>query len=466
MGGGQGNGKVFTDDYPWFTPRELERSPSVRHGMPAAEERRRRHEAARQIRQLGQALKMNVVTIGTASVYFHVFYARRPLQTEAPAAHGAVGGKVDGVLATVAACVVLAGKVEEDRRSADHVVTEFFKVVAREIPSDEGRSAARAAMLARELQVLETIEYSFDLRHPYKELNAMCRDAYGSETGRVLDPAGNAAKTVGKVREVAQLFLNDTFSTNLCLVFSPRAVAAAGFWLAHRYLAVPQPLVATAAGGAEFVPWNEHWRVGMDAIRRISVETAMSAGDEKMRGNMMKLASEEEDPVPPARYTLPAGAWRHNPLAPLARPPPETRAPPTSAAGRKRTAEDGGAAQASGGKRRRPGPDEAAATEARAAAAQTPAKVHPCPRCGKMLDKAQYDVHKVACKERYGHCIPCGPYLKGEEAKHADCKDRCKICGRRMLATALPGHSARCKIRSSKKGKDRKSDGEGAQKSK
>lgn len=70
-----------------FTPAELAHSPSILDGLPVAEERCRRAKGVNFILQAGILLKLPMVTIGTASVFFHRFYMRRSMVTEREGIH-------------------------------------------------------------------------------------------------------------------------------------------------------------------------------------------------------------------------------------------------------------------------------------------------------------------------------------------------------------------------------------------
>ena len=76
------------DSSQWlFTEAELAHTPSVLDGLPMLEERCRRAKGVNFILQAGMILKLPMITIGTASVFFHRLYMRKSMIEERGGIH-------------------------------------------------------------------------------------------------------------------------------------------------------------------------------------------------------------------------------------------------------------------------------------------------------------------------------------------------------------------------------------------
>ena len=205
-----------------FGRAALENSPSARDGVSAEQERQYRRKTCQFVDKCAMRFKpqMPKLTIATAQVFFHRFFARQSFR-----AHDRM------VIAT--ACLHLAGKVEETPRKLS-VVAQVMHVTLNKGADPLARDSKafvelKESILIAERVLLHTIAFDLDVEHPYKDLVPLVQQM------RIKDKERSKA-----VLQTAWNFVNDSLSTNLCLQHQPRVVACATVYLAGKYLRIPE----------------------------------------------------------------------------------------------------------------------------------------------------------------------------------------------------------------------------------
>lgn len=149
------------------------------------------------------------LSISTALVYMHRFYARKSFV------------EYDRFI-TACTCLLLGGKVEETPKKLKDVLCEAYKkrfnVKAADTPDPESRKfwEMREQVLVAERVLLQTLGFELQLEHPYRELLAY-------------------VKSVHMRRDFAQLawnFVNDSYRTIVCLQYDHKTIAAAAIAMA------------------------------------------------------------------------------------------------------------------------------------------------------------------------------------------------------------------------------------------
>ena len=154
----------------FFTLEDLNSTPSRKHEIKQNEEFRRRARAVAFILRCGHQMKLKYTTMATAAIYFHTFYFRRSME---------VHDKYD--IAT--ACLYFASKVEEDRkRVIDVMETAHYFKYNKKAPNPRLNAKTKtqseeecAKIRDKELILLQTLEFDFDVEQPFDYLPLILR---------------------------------------------------------------------------------------------------------------------------------------------------------------------------------------------------------------------------------------------------------------------------------------------------
>mmetsp|Transcript_10303 Transcript_10303/g.47289 ORF Transcript_10303/g.47289 Transcript_10303/m.47289 type:complete len:250 (+) Transcript_10303:214-963(+) len=191
-------------------------SPSREHGICARLEATFRWSYCDFLKDVGIELKMPQLTIATAVVFCHRFYARH--------SHGLIEND-RFIVAT--ACLFLAAKVEETPKPIKEVVrvaylvqhkSEYDNAVKR-IHQKERFEEHREKVLQAERLILHTVGFDFNVEHPYKHILNLARELCKSDEKLEMHHR--------RATQVAWNFANDSLRTTLCLQFCPRDIAHA-----------------------------------------------------------------------------------------------------------------------------------------------------------------------------------------------------------------------------------------------
>jgi cyclin T len=174
------------------------------------------------------------LTIATALVFFHRFYARQSFK------------KHDR--ATLAAtCLHLAGKVEETPRKLSMVIQVAHHVLhkGRRDPIDpksQDFAKQKECLLNAERVLLHTVAFELSIEHPYTFLLQMVKKI-------------SIDKMLSKeLVQTSWNFVNDSYGTNLCLQYPPHDIAAAMVYLSGKYVKLSKAEATSIRDTADWLP--------------------------------------------------------------------------------------------------------------------------------------------------------------------------------------------------------------------
>jgi len=206
---------------PWYLTRaQIENSPSRKFMVEKCngdvEKARDRETQQRRltcafIQESGQKLRLPQLTIASAIVFYHRFFAYK-----------SYGDFERFSIATT--CIFLASKVEETPKKLKDVVMETYKQQHKDKPPPEIESREfwelKEKVLISERILLQTLSFDLTVEHAYRPLLAYVKSIKGTRD----------------LAQVAWNFINDSLRTTICLQYAPRCVSAAAVHLAARYL--------------------------------------------------------------------------------------------------------------------------------------------------------------------------------------------------------------------------------------
>jgi len=165
------------------------------------------------LQESGQALRLPQLSIATAIVFFHRFYARMSYE------------HYQDRFCVATTCLFLASKVEETPKKLKDVAAETYKVHHKTEKPPEADSKEffelKEKILVCERILLQALGFDLAVEHAYRPLLAY-------------------VKSINGTRDLAQVacnFINDSLRTTICLQYAPRLLAAAAVHLAAKYLA-------------------------------------------------------------------------------------------------------------------------------------------------------------------------------------------------------------------------------------
>ena len=219
--GPSSSASVGSGAFELLTPEQIEMSPSRQFLLTKcdgdlekakAREEDYRISACGFISESGQALRVPQLTIATAVVFYHRFFARKSY--ELFDRH---------IVATT--CLFLASKVEETPKKLKDVVIECRKVQLKTETGLDPESRefweCKEKVLISERILLQTLGFDLTVEHAYRPLLAYVK----------------AIKGTRDLAQVAWNFINDSLRTTICLQYPARCVSAASAFLAAGYLA-------------------------------------------------------------------------------------------------------------------------------------------------------------------------------------------------------------------------------------
>lgn len=190
------------------------------------------------ISKLGKKLQLRQRVIATATVFFRRFYLKNSYCETDP-------------FIVISACCYLAAKAEEFPVHIKNVVTEsrtLFKdnYNVKHFPSDNTKLAEM------EFYLMDDLECDLTVFHPYRTLLSLCKkeisdnnSLFGSEEGEADEVGvvngddgprywgtgeGQLELTDGAL-QTAWFILNDTYRSELCLLYPPHIIAIAALYL-------------------------------------------------------------------------------------------------------------------------------------------------------------------------------------------------------------------------------------------
>jgi len=191
-----------------FTRSELRDDPS---NPDSVQECKLRRAACAFLSEAGGSLKMPQLTIATATIFFHRFFA----------IHSMKNFDKDAVSMT---CLFLAGKVEETPRKLKNVIDNCWKILHNKNINEKDKESEeylrlREQVLLHEFLLLQTLEFDLTIEHPYKHLLVVMK----------------YLKADKELAQFAWNFVNDSLRTTVCLQYAPNIIALACIYLAAKY---------------------------------------------------------------------------------------------------------------------------------------------------------------------------------------------------------------------------------------
>ncbi|KAL6077091.1 Cyclin-K isoform 1, variant 2 [Balamuthia mandrillaris] len=146
-------------------------------------------------------------------------------------------------------CLFLAGKVEETPKKLRDVllVTHHLRYKVELKPQAPESTKLREQILLYERIVLQNIAFNLTVEHPYKYLLSFVKSIQGDQN----------------LAQVAWNFVNDSLRTTLCLQYEPKLIAIAAIYLASKFLNYKLP-------EADNKPWWEDLGFKIEDLDHVS----------------------------------------------------------------------------------------------------------------------------------------------------------------------------------------------------
>lgn len=206
-------------------------------------------------------LKLPQTTLSTAAVFFNRYLMRmslkprqgyKPLHHYASARLHSLKDCTDSIQQIAATALFLATKVEENCRKMKELVVACVRVALKDpnkLVDEQTKDfwKWRDTILYSEDVLLESLCFDLNVESPFKTMYDMMK-YYGVEHNK-------------KLRNSAWAFLSDSTSTQMCLMFSSRAIAAASLYAGAR-------MAEVVLDDDEGKPWWEVQHVNLRDIRR------------------------------------------------------------------------------------------------------------------------------------------------------------------------------------------------------
>ena len=192
-----------------FTREEIDNSPSRADQVSQEEEDECRKGASVFIQSVGVQLRLPQLTMATALLFYHRFFALRSL-------------KQYPLLDMSTACLFVAAKLEETPKKLKELVViahsiQFPDQPPLSIDSPEFKRE-RDRILSLERELLQTLCFDFQIDHPYRYLLLYVKQLHGGK----------------ELAQSAWSFANDSFRTTLPLQYYARIIGAGCVYLATK----------------------------------------------------------------------------------------------------------------------------------------------------------------------------------------------------------------------------------------
>eukprot|EP00038_Savillea_parva_P011345 m.196884 g.196884 ORF g.196884 m.196884 type:complete len:328 (+) comp19927_c0_seq1:462-1445(+) len=221
-------------------------TPSSQDGVDAKKEARYRREGCRFIKDVAQNLKLHMNVSNTGSVFFHRFYLQNSFKNY-PRFYMA------------AACLFVAGKVEEQPKKLKDLLPCVFKLYPRKqqpsgVTGPNGELGQKMMLelktqiLANERALLQTLDFDLVVKHPPEYLFQFAK-SLKLEFGE---------KIPNQLVQLAYKYINDSFQTLMCLEYRPEVLAVAHLHLAGTLLKL-RLVVQPKEEGSVATPTRDWW---------------------------------------------------------------------------------------------------------------------------------------------------------------------------------------------------------------
>ncbi|KZT20552.1 cyclin-like protein [Neolentinus lepideus HHB14362 ss-1] len=181
------------------------------------------------ISKLGKKLGLRQRVIATATVFFHRFYLKNSYSETDP-------------FLVIAACCYVAAKAEESPVHIKNVVTEARSLFSQEMYGVKTFPSDNSKLAEMEFYLVDDLECDLTVFHPYRTLMTLCckegsssdLDAEAGELGVGINEGHRYWGTgEGKLElqeaalQMAWFIINDTYRSQLCLLYPPHMIAIA-----------------------------------------------------------------------------------------------------------------------------------------------------------------------------------------------------------------------------------------------
>ncbi|KAH9853333.1 cyclin-like protein [Lenzites betulinus] len=194
------------------------------------------------IAKLGKKLALRQRVVSTATVFFRRFYLRNSYCETDP-------------FIVAAACCYVAAKAEESPVHIKTVVSDARAIFGEEygiktFPSDNSKLAEM------EFYLVDELDCDLTVFHPYRTLMSLCGKPQGpaseAEAGEADDGTGDDGKMPFETAPVqtAWFIINDTYRSELCLLYPPHLIAIAALYLSLVFSPTARATVQAASAHA------------------------------------------------------------------------------------------------------------------------------------------------------------------------------------------------------------------------
>ncbi|KAG5638235.1 hypothetical protein H0H81_001109 [Sphagnurus paluster] len=213
---------------------------------------------ANAISKLGKKLGLRQRAIATASVFFRRFYLKNSYCETDP-------------FLVISACCYVAAKAEESPIHIKTVVAESRTLFSQDTYSVKHFPSDHTKLAEMEFYLVGDLECDLVVFHPYRTLLSLCRkevtdtaSLFGSEEGEA-DGVGVGLGTDDGPRywgtgegqlelsegaiQTAWFIINDTYRSDLCLLYPPHVIAIAALYLTFVMHGHPSSKSSSAADG-------------------------------------------------------------------------------------------------------------------------------------------------------------------------------------------------------------------------
>ncbi|KAI0366253.1 cyclin-like protein [Pilatotrama ljubarskyi] len=205
------------------------------------------------IAKLGKKLSLRQRVIATATVFFRRFYLKNSYCETDP-------------FIVAAACCYVAAKAEESPVHIKNVVSDARAIFGEDygiksFPSDNSKLAEM------EFYLVDELECDLTVFHPYRTLMTLCgkrgRPASEAEAGETDDDPSEGKLPLSETAvQTAWFIINDTYRSELCLLYPPHLIAIAAIYLTLVFNTATRATIQTtpahSAAGSSQHTQSEH----------------------------------------------------------------------------------------------------------------------------------------------------------------------------------------------------------------
>ncbi|TFK35064.1 cyclin-like protein [Crucibulum laeve] len=195
------------------------------------------------ITKLGKKLQLRQRVIATATVFFRRFYLKNSYCETDP-------------FVVISACCYVAAKAEESPVHIKNVVAESRALFSQENYNVKNFPTDNSKLAEMEFYLVDDLECDLTVFHPYRTLLTLCRtescagETEEGEAGELSVAMGSAGVGIGSdegprywgtgqgqleltsaALQTAWFIINDTYRSELCLLYPPHLIAVAAIYL-------------------------------------------------------------------------------------------------------------------------------------------------------------------------------------------------------------------------------------------